>query len=610
MNQIRALVVGTLLMSLLCVAGCVSPMDRTAEEQLRDSLQATRQTFLDAIAQGEVEFQQGFSEVERELLTGTKEDPDKNKDKIEQLDKVSGPDSYGDAKLMLGPDLQNRSDDEEVAPEDDKELKQWKASRKELDRVGMSLEQAIRMSARNNIDLSIARLVPAIREAQVVQAEAAFDATFFAAGDMSLTDTPRPASSVAGAGGPVQGEVWSLETGIRKPFTTGGGIVLSTSFQSNSDSPTFFNVNPYWDSDITLAITQPLLRGFGEDVNRAEIVLRKSAQRQAMAELRASVIEVVNATEAAYWNLVLSRQQVLIRERLLKQTQAERKVLGARKILDVIPATYTEVLAREETRRLELIQARRAMRQASDDLKRLINDPSLPLSGETLLLPMDAPIDAPLKFSLLDNISTALRNRPEIQQALLQIKDASVRQRVADNGRLPVLDLTATMAFRGQDGSLDGAYSNLFDGLFIDYIVGLEFEVPIGNRAPEAAFRQREIERQQSVLNYQRTAQDVVLEVKTALRNLSTAYVLIGVTRSSRRAAAESLRALQAQQDAGTKLTPEFIDLKLRRQEALAEAERQEYEALTAYQRSISNLYRTTGTLLQRNSIDFNPDAD
>ena len=63
--------------------------------------------------------------------------------------------------------------------------------------------------------------------------------------------------------------------------------------------------------------------------------------------------------------------------------------------------------------------------------------------------------------------------------------------------------------------------------------------------------------------------------------------------------------APSAQEDAGNALTPVFVDRKLRAQERLADAETREASSRTQYMVAISELYRSTGTLLERSGIDF-----
>ncbi|MEM0915677.1 MAG: TolC family protein, partial [Planctomycetota bacterium] len=252
----------------------------------------------------------------------------------------------------------------------------------------------------------------------------------------------------------------------------------------------------------------------------------------------------------------------------------------------------------------DVIRARRDIRETSDQLKRLIDSPDLPLTSETVVIPTDRPIDAPLSFSLADAIRSALVNRPELQQALLDIDDASVRQRVADNARLPLLDLAATVGLAGISGEGIGeAYSDLTQTDFIDYLLTASLEVPIGNRSAEALFDQRLLERQRSVIAYQSIAEDVLLDVKSSLRTMLTNYQLISATQAARLAAADTVRSIDEQVEAGVALDPTFLNFKLDAQERLADAETQEIQALIDFNNAVTGVYAATGTLLERNRI-------
>ena len=85
---------------------------------------------------------------------------------------------------------------------------------------------------------------------------------------------------------------------------------------------------------------------------------------------------------------------------------------------------------------------------------------------------------------------------------------------------------------------------------------------------------------------------------------MRTAWELIGVNRSARRAAAENLRALREREEQGEALTPEFLlDLKLNTQQRLADAELREVQAVIDYNAAIAELRRAMGTLLEDNQI-------
>jgi len=563
--------------------GCSHPLQRQAEQDMHEQLIASNRAYLQAVAPGPVvELGRAPSEVEAELTD----------ERRAELDKMSGPNAYQGQPLPLGADLMSQTNTQTVA---------------------MTLHDAIHLAAKNNLQVQFAQFQPTINRAQLDQAHAAFDAVFFSNFNFNKLDTPQP-SSLPGldAFGSVQSDNRKLDTGIRKTLTTGGQITASTSFGRNSRDPSFFAVETFYETDVMVSLTQPILRNFGTDVNKAQIHLTQNAQQQAVQDLRLQIITTTLETEQAYWSLVFARQRLLIQQRLLERTQADRNQLKQRQNFDVNPVRLTEANSFVELRRADVIRARQQVGLASDQLKRLINSPDLPVAGETLILPVDTAADLPLKYSLIDAVTTALRYRPELQQAVSQIDDASIRQRVADNQRLPQLDIAATASFNSIGDDVGDSYSNLGDGEFIDYIVTAQFEVPIGNRGPEALYHEQKLARHAAVINYQRLAQEVVLDVKDALRNLYTTYQLIGATRAARRAASDNLRALEEQEDAGVALTPEFLlDLKLSTQERLANAEVQEIQALTDYNTAISNFYRAMGTLLQRNGIDIaNPAAN
>jgi outer membrane protein TolC len=573
----RVAILGAVFGSL----GCQGPLDRTAEQELREQMLATHRQYMQAVAAGPIiECQRPPSEVDKDLTDARRA----------ELDKLSGPGSYQGVQPEVGADLLGHA---------------------QVQTVGMSLRRAVELAAQNNLQVQLARLVPAVSDTQVTQADAAFDAVYYANYNLTDTDTPRPPSTLSPpSGGELLSDTHDLTTGIRQPLTTGGQVSLETEFNRNHLNPTFFDDDPYFNSDVLLNLKQPLLRNFGSDVNRAQVLLAQSSRRQGVEDLRKSLLDTIADTEKAYWQLVFDRQDLMIRQRLLARTMEDRNRLKPRQNFDASPVQITEVNSSVESRRADVIRARQEVRHASDALKQLVNAPDLPVTGETLIQPLETPADLPVNVSLLDAVTLALRRRPELQKALLQIKDASLRQRVADNLLLPQLDLNFGLRFNGEDTTFSGAYTQLGEGNFIDFLVGFKFEAPLGNRAAEGLVEQRRLERRGAAVAYQAAVQSVVVEVKDAMRAVLTDYELIGAARAARRAAQDNLRAIEAQQQAGAAMTPEFFDLKLRTEADVATAEEQEFQALSDYSTAISAFYRATGTLLERNGIDFRDDLE
>ncbi|MEM6333734.1 MAG: TolC family protein [Planctomycetota bacterium] len=567
------------LTSLALPIGCASPIDRTSGEDLRQAVLAEYRRELEASGPPSVQqVSRQLSEVEANLTP----------ERRDELEEMSGIEAYRDVPLNLGDSLTNKAFDE--------------ADEAAQPTVAMSLDAAVASAIAHNLDIRVARLNPAISQAQVSQALAAFDATFFT--DTGYSKTTGATLSALTAGGASQTEAWNVGLGVRRALYTGGSVELGTSLSNNDSAASPIGTFTGYNTTLYGTVTQPLLRGFGTDVARAEIVLARNARAADVQQLKAELIQLAVDVEAAYWNLLLAQDALRIQTRLLERSLVDRQRVDARKILDASPVDVSEVNSRVESRNADVIAARADVRDASDNLKRLLDDPDLPLTSEVVITPTDRPIDAALTFSLADAIRSAMVNRPELAQALLNINDASVRQRVADNARLPLLDLAATVGLSGISGEGIGeAYSDLSQTEFIDYLISASLEVPIGNRLAEAGYDQRVFERQQSVLAYQSAAEDVLLDVKTALRTMLTNYKLIAATRAARLAAADSVRSIDEQIEAGVALDPTFLNFKLDAQERLADNETAEIQSLINYANAVTAVYAATGTLLDRNGI-------
>ncbi len=509
-------------------------------------------------------------------------------ERMEELEKMAGPRAYESVLPEMGEDLMGENNPA----------------------IGISLEQAVGRAVQNNLDLQIAYLAPSITEAQIVAAEAAFDWVLSAGFEANWVDQPNVVPVVQGipVGSAVnERQIYQFNTGVSSRLVSGGQVSIDTGLEINNNEGggTDFFPDPARRTNLTFGLNQPLLRGFGSDVNLAEVRLAQNAERAAIQDLKSQLIAIVTETERAYWDLRQARMTLLIATRLLERGIETRDVLQGRLDFDVKPAEYSDAVARVESRRADVIRAQNSLRQSSDRLKQLMNDPDLPVGDETVLRSIDRPIDAPIEFSLLDSLTTSFAHRPEIQTAILNIDDASIRQLVAENGELPLLDLRLQANYNGLDDDAGRAYQDIGDADYVDYLIGLDFEQAIGNRAATALSRQRRLERIQSVIVYRATVQQVVLDVKTALRNVATNYRLILQTRTARLAAAENLRTLEVEEENTRALTPDFLDLKLRRQEALSQAELEEVAALADYATALADYYAAMGTALDRNNIEF-----
>lgn len=561
---------------LALLAGCASPLESKRDQDLRRSVResATREL---AEAQENSEPVKLFRENRIEQLRIKPE-------VLQQLDTIGGPKSYGNTTLPTGRNLYGRP----------------------VRTARVTMERAIQSAVQRNLNVEFARLGPAINQQQVIAAEAAFDWVFFTNAQYQSTDQPRT-STVFSSVTTDQREVTDATAGFRKPLIAGGQLSLQSQFTNTANKTNNLNTipNPSREANFVIQLDQPLLRNFGSDVALAQVRLSRNAELDQISELKGTLLTNVNNTEEAYWSLVQAESDLRILQRLLERGEEVLKLLRDRAEFDAKPANLSNAAATVESRRADVIRAQRVLRDRSERLKVLINDPEFPVGSELLLLGSDLPTEQPMEFSLVDCVNAALASRPEVQRAILSIDNTSIRQTVADNARLPRLDLRALTRFSGLGRGIADPYEQIEEARFVDYQIGVSFEQPIGNRAAEANYRQRRLERMQATIAYSNTVQGIVNDLKTALYDVVTNYTLIEQTKAARIAAAEDLRTLLIEQEVLTGLTPEQLNLRLQRQELLARSEQQETEAMLNYNTALARLYTSMGTGLERNRIRF-----
>jgi outer membrane protein TolC len=470
--------------------------------------------------------------------------------------------------------------------------------------VTLSLERAVKAAVRNNIAVQFATLGPAIGEAQVAAAEAAFDWTFFSNLNWTNNDSPRVTPAISSA---ENSQNVTNQTGLRRQLAGGGRLTVQQelSYTDQHSPGATFNPNPASQLQYTLQYDQPLLRNAGSEVAQAEIRVARNAERNAVQTLKRDLLRITADVERTYWQLVQAHRDLLIIQRNVERGEKVRDQLKAREKIDANKAQIADVVARIESRRADVLRAETQLKTVSDKLKSLINDPDFPIGSEVVLLPADFAVDEPVKFNLLDSLRAAITFRPEIQQAILAIDDSSIRRIVADSARLPDLTLRLQTRITALQNSFGDSYREIVDARFVDYIAGIAFEQPIGNRKAEADYRRRNLERLQSVMAYRNTIQQVVGDVKGALDRVVLNYRLIDQTRASRVANAESLRVHLVEKQELQGYTVERLNLELQKQDLLASSERQEVQALADYNTAIADLFAAMGTLLERNQIQF-----
>jgi len=467
--------------------------------------------------------------------------------------------------------------------------------------VPITLEACLRRALVNNLRIQIARFAPAVARTAVVEAEALFDPSWFLNNALSRLRED-PGTFLAGAQ-TLTSRQWDFSTGATTLLPTGASVTLAQGWTLLESNSTFYDPNPRYNTDIALSVAQPLLRGAGMEVTKSPIVLANLDHQISLQDFKRQIMDTLLDVERTYWELAVAETSVQALQESLQAAEENLRIVRLRfqegKDKRVIVSLAESAVTNRET---DLIVARLGRDTASDRLKRLINDPDLPLERPALLAVAEQPLvnAIPTTRALLErSMLAAMKNRPEIQQADARLQQMGLLERVARNQRLPRVDLEASYGLQGLDAKTWRAMKEQFGTNFFDWTVGVEIEVPIGNRARSAAYERARLERAQALLEREDVRQQLLLEVSEAVRNLAAAEEAVGATRAARQAAEQTLHDQQANVGAGAALQKDLLDA----QRDLADAKVREIRARAAYMTTLAALQRAQGTLLEYNNI-------
>ena len=482
----------------------------------------------------------------------------------------------------------------------------------------MGLQDIVHRAVANNAASRVAAYQAAIDEARILEAEARFDPTVFAnllVQNQNRTNrgpgqSPGRFDPATGAAIPDFVEIFSQTAaiGIRQTMTTGGQVEIraqTTRNQILDQDPTDAADpdEPFYDNELVAQITQPLLRDFGNDVNQARITIARNDFRISALEWRQELERVLADIEQAYWQLWLAQRNVEIGEQFLRNTEGTENILIARLQQDTSRVQISQARAQVERANSDLVERRGRVVNFSDELKRLMNDPDLPIVGGEVIVPADAPTEDAIRSSLADQVETGLQNRYELMQQKLRIENAGTVVGAAQDNLQPQLNLTGQVGVLGIGSDFDRAFTRQTNTDIINWAIGLEFEIPIGNRAARAIYHRTLLQRLQAIEEYRGIAAQVESEVKQAHDNVATSWNRMVAARNQVFASEDFLDALRARERAGDPLTPEFVNRILQAQAEVTEARRSEADSVASYNVTLGVLERAKGTLLRYNQI-------
>ena len=335
----------------------------------------------------------------------------------------------------------------------------------------------------------------------------------------------------------------------------------------------------------TLGFSQPLLRGFGSDVDTAPLRTAQIREQKNRLSYRDTVARTVESVIGAFRNASRAQRAIAIsRESLArakKQLEVNRALIrGGRMAAREIIQTEAEVANRE----LDLVESENRLSVANAALISILD-----VDDATRVRPVEqALIVEAVHPEVERSIETALRQRSDHLGALMDVELAEIELRKAKNERLWDLSLDASVSRGGGDEGRD-------------YGVGLGLSIPLGDRSSELGELSARNGLRDAEIGLVELKQSIRIEVRQAVHEVAVGVRRIELARRSRELAEETLEIEQSKLAQGLTSTFRLTSV----EDDLVRAQNGELDATIAYLNALTALDRTLGTTLRTWGIDI-----
>ncbi|MBA3975493.1 MAG: transporter [Candidatus Solibacter sp.] len=408
-------------------------------------------------------------------------------------------------------------------------------------------------------------------------------------------------------------------------FLTGTALNYSwsnTKIQTNNPR---VDLNPFWQPNMNLSISQRLMQGFGLAVNNRNIRVARNNLKVSDLTFKLQVMTTVSGVVNLYWDLVSFNEDLKVKQKAL---EVARKFHEDNKkqveIGTLAPIEIVRAEARVAQAEQELTNSETSLLQQETIVKNALSRSGIasPAVAEARVVPTDT-LALPRIDSiepLADLTERAIKNRPDIQQLTINLENTRIGLAGAKSQLLPSLDVQASFQNNSLAGQLNTLYNlpggpgadpffiggygsalgQIFRRNFPDYSIGFQLNIPLRNRQAQADYvRDRLAQRQQEL-----TAQRQVNELRVTVQNALTAVLQA----RARYQAAVKERQLQEQTlDAENKkyaLGASTAFQVVQTQRDFAQSQASEVAALAAYSRSRVQLDLTTAQILDRYKVE------
>ncbi len=477
-----------------------------------------------------------------------------------------------------------------------------------VDASHLTLQDAIETSLKNNLQVQISEQTLEVARANVLFNEGTFDWTLGSGLTISHSkfswDGHTPDAYGNFPVGTTITDTKNLTVGLIKPVEWGGTFQLNynPTYRYFNDQyvglPAFNTPNPYTGT-FSASYTQSLLRNFGRDTTASNLIVARYGSKAADFAFQLAVINLVANTDSAYWDVVFAKLNLENKRVALALAQQQLKEDKLRvNVGTLAPLGLLQDEAAVAQSEQDIITADAQLLNAKDALIRtLYPTPDRPDTLETV----DLPSLKPMEMDEAAAAKLALANRVELKSAQFDLSSKQILEKAANNRTLPQLDLS--VAYNGTASNyatLSPVNTDLTQGKNPGYSVGLQFSLPILNSAARGNQAVARANRRTSELSLHDLELGIVLQVRTAFRNLDASSKGVVAAQKTRVFREQNLDAEKKKLDNG--MSTSFLVLTALND--LNTSKGNELQAQITYAKAVTALDQALGHLLQARHLE------
>jgi outer membrane protein len=473
-------------------------------------------------------------------------------------------------------------------------------------RVDMTVEQAVERALERNQNIASGRITPQTFDYSMAAAYAFYKPTLTSMlRNQSATNLP---NTIFEGGDTTSSSTRNWNAGVTQQIRqTGGNLQASWTNNRGFSTGTNTSWNPVLNSGLSFSYTQPLLRNFKTDGNRAALLTTRISQDVAEINLKSTIVSTLAQVRNAYWELVYAYQAVEAAQSSLElasklvQDNRSRVEIGTMAPIDIVQAQ-----AEEATRRQQLVNAQATLRNNELSLKRLIVGGTEDELWRATIFPVDRPSMTPESVDLEGAVRNALGQRTDLEVARRNIDSANVNILTLENQTKPQLDLQAIYSLAGRGGLfnrrsiLDPTVTESFPVSYFTALgdmtkfdaptwsVQMNFSYPIGTSAAEANVARSKLQLQQSQAQIKTVELQIATEVTGAALAVRNSLEAMQAALSARQLSERREEAARSKYDVGMATNFEVVQA----QRDLADARNRELREQLNYQRALVDFQR------------------